>query len=273
MMAKGSLYLIPAPIGNLSDVSPRVMETLNRVDFLACEDTRKTLKLLQLLNVKKVCLSCHEHNEMVASEKIINRILDGESAGYISDAGYPCISDPGFILASKAIENGITIIPLSGANAALNALVASGINPNHFLFYGFLPVKEGDMIKELNLLREFPYTIIFYESPHRINKTLKTLHQVLGNRKVTLAREISKLHEEFIYSDLSELAHLEKEIIGEIVLVVEGNIASKVEITDEEIIAHVSALTKNGLTKKDAIASTSLLLNINKNRIKTLFLK
>ena len=144
----GILYLVPSPIGNLQEVSPRVKEVLNLVDFVACEDTRNTSHLLSLLNISKKCVSCHEHNEASSSQNIVSSILDGKNVAYLSDAGYPCISDPGFILTKKAIENDIKVVPLSGPNAFLNALVGSGIDTSHFLFYGFLDSKASSREKE-----------------------------------------------------------------------------------------------------------------------------
>ena len=146
---KGSLFLIPSPIGNLKEVSPRVLETISICDYIACEDTRNTNKLLSLLNLKKKTISCHEHNEIEASINIVKDIIEGKTVGYLSDAGYPCISDPGYNLVKECLKYDIQITPLSGPNAFLNALVASGIDPSKFLFYGFLKSKESERIQEL----------------------------------------------------------------------------------------------------------------------------
>lgn len=270
-MNKGNLYLIPTPIGNLNDVSSRIKDTISLCDFIACEDTRNSSKLLSLLGVKKQCISCHEHNEASSSENIIKLLNEGKNIGYMSDAGYPCISDPGCILVEKAIKEDIRIIPIPGPSAFIEALVASGLSTEHFYFYGFLSSKESDRLKELKSLRSFHETIIFYESPHRIQNTLKNLYSVFGNRKIVVARELTKLHEEFIRTTLEDLISNPKEIIGEIVLVVEGNSTTS-EIDEQLIIDQVNTLIKNGINKKDAILSVSLLFNYPKNLIKKLFL-
>ncbi len=268
---KGSLFLIPSPIGNLQEVSPRIKETILNCDYIACEDTRNTTKLLNLLYIKKKCVSCHEHNEKSESNKIIEDILNGKNVGYMSDAGYPCISDPGAILAEEAIKNDITVTPISGPNAFINALVASGLDASHFLFYGFLKSKSSERIKELESLKELGFTLLFYESPHRINETLKDLYDVLGNRKITIARELTKLHEEFIRTDLKTINDNPKELIGEMVLVVEGNNLSQDTIDENQIKENLNLLIKNGISGKDAINSVSLLLKINKNVVKKIY--
>lgn len=264
---KGKLYLIPTPIGNLKEVSPRTLETLSNCDFLACEDTRNTMKLLNIFNIKKKCFSCHEHNEFEATNKIIEEINDGKTVGYLSDAGYPCISDPGFILVKEAIKNSIEIIPISGPNAFLNALIASGIDPTHFMFYGFLNSKSSQRIKELEEIKQFPYTIIFYESPYRIDSCLKDIYSVFGDRKITIARELTKVHEQFIRTNLTDISSSSLDLKGELVIVIEGNNKEEREISEKEIIKQIQSLTKLGMSRKDIVNSISLLLNINKNYI------
>lgn len=268
----GILYLVPSPIGNISEVSQRVKDILNNVSYIACEDTRNTSKFLSLINISKKTFSCHEHNEKEASKKIIDDLLNGENIAYLSDAGYPCISDPGYILVKEAIKNNITITPISGPNALLNALVGSSLDPSHFMFYGFLKSKQSERIQELNSLKDFKYTIIFYESPHRIKETLNDIYKIFGNRKISICKELTKLHEEFIRTDLKTITENYIEIIGEIVLVIEGKNNIEAEISDQEIIDKVNKLIENGLTKKDAILSISILNDINKNRIKKLVL-
>ena len=187
-----TLYLVPSPIGNLNEISPRIKETLLSVDFIACEDTRNTQKLLSLIGISKACISCHEHNEQKESEIIVKKILNGQDCAYLSDAGFPCISDPGFLLVKECIKSNINIIPLSGPNAALLALIASGLDTDHFLFYGFLNPKISKKETEIEKLSSFPFTIILYESPHRINETIISLYKVLGNRQLVIARELTK---------------------------------------------------------------------------------
>jgi 16S rRNA (cytidine1402-2'-O)-methyltransferase len=261
----GILYLVPSPIGNLQEVSPRVKEVLNLVDFVACEDTRNTSHLLSLLNINKKCVSCHEHNEVSSSQNIVSSILDGKNVAYLSDAGYPCISDPGFILTKKAIENDIKVVPLSGPNAFLNALVGSGIDTSHFLFYGFLDSKASSREKELENLKDFPFTLIFYEAPHRINETLNSMYKILGNRKITIARELTKKFEEFIRSDLKTLVEENREYIGELVVVVEQ---AKNNLEDKDFKNEVKKLVDSGYSLKDAINIVSILYGANKNKLK-----
>jgi len=264
----GILYLVPSPIGNIQDVSPRVREVLSNVDYIACEDTRNTLKLLNILGINKKLVSCHEHNEIESSSRIIKDLLDDKNVAYLSDAGYPCISDPGFLLSKEAIKNNIKITPISGASAFLNALVASGLDTNHFIFYGFLDSKSTDRKKELTTLKHNPYTIIFYESPHRIQDTLKDIYEIFGDRHLTICRELTKIHEEFIRTTLKEIVENPIELIGELVLVVEKYTEPIKEIDENEIKKQVNLLIQNGLTKKDAISSVSLLLNLPKNLVK-----
>jgi 16S rRNA (cytidine1402-2'-O)-methyltransferase len=268
---KGKLYLVPSPIGNLDDVSKRQIEVLHLVDFVACEDTRNTLKLLSMLGIKKKCVSCHEHNETASSTKIIEQIELGKNVAYLSDAGYPCISDPGFILTKKCIEKEIEVVPISGASAFLNALVGSGMDTSHFLFYGFLNSKQSSRIDELNKLRALPYTFLLYEAPHRLLDTLKDIYSVLGDRKICICRELTKFHEEFIRTSVKAFLDNPNELKGEIVLVIEKN-NDKNEISDKEIVDKVNELIKKGLSKKDAIIGVSYLLNVPKNLIKKLFL-
>lgn len=263
----GKLYLIPTPIGNLKEVSPRFYEAIEDCSYLACEDTRNALKLLNILNISKKCISCHEHNEKSSSINIINDILDGKTIGYLSDAGYPCISDPGYILVKEAINKGITIVPISGPNAMLNALVGSGLNTDHFFFYGFLSAKSSQRKKELFSLKTIPFTIIFYESPHRIKETLKDIYDVFGDRKVSIARELTKLHEEFIRDSLKNIIEQNQTFIGELVIVIEGAQNTKEEINKDSIINLYNKFLENGFSKKDSILATSLSLNIRKNEL------
>ena len=263
----GKLYLIPTPIGNLKEVSPRFYEAIEDCSYLACEDTRNTLKLLNILNISKKCISCHEHNEKSSSINIINDILDGKTIGYLSDAGYPCISDPGYILVREAIDKGITIVPISGPNAMLNALVGSGLSTDHFFFYGFLSAKSSQRKKELFSLKTIPFTIIFYESPHRIKETLKDIYDVFGDRKVSIARELTKLHEEFIRDSLKNIIEQNQTLIGELVIVIEGAQNTKEEINKDSIINLYNKFLEKEKKKKDSILATSLSLNIRKNEL------
>ncbi|MGP1413773.1 MAG: 16S rRNA (cytidine(1402)-2'-O)-methyltransferase [Bacillales bacterium] len=265
---KGNLYLIPSPIGNLKEVSQRIIETINSIDYIACEDTRNTCKLLHLLNLDKKCISCHEHNEKEVSIKIIDDLLKGKNIGYLSDAGYPAISDPGCLLVKEAIKHNVKIIPLSGPSAFLNALVSSGLDTTHFYFYGFLQSKESNRINEIKKLSKFEDTIIFYESPHRVSKTLKNLYDILGDRNIVIARELTKIHEEFIRTTLKEITELKPEIIGEIVIIIDGyKEKNNKDIDENYIIDLIKILKAKNLSNRDISISISTILKINKNNV------
>ena len=263
------LYLVATPIGNLQEVSPRTLEVLSSVDLIACEDTRVTGKLLSLLGLKKTLISLREHNEVSVSQDLIEKIKGGLKVAYMSDAGYPCISDPGSKLVKICLENGINVTSISGPNAALNALVASGLCGDHFYFHGFLNAKETVRLDELKLLASRKETLIFYEAPHRIKKTLEDLYEVFGDRKACVARELTKKHEEFIRTGLKALSEIDPETLkGEMVIVVEGsNGEEKPIIGDNDLINMVKTMVESGMSTKDAIKKVSELTKINKNTI------
>lgn len=263
------LYLVATPIGNLDEVSPRTLSIIKEADLIACEDTRVTSKLLNFFSISKPTISLREHNEVSEAENIVLKIKQGTKVVYMSDAGYPCISDPGSKLVKVALENGINVSTISGPNAGLNALVASGIDSDHFYFYGFLSPKDKERKDELKKLATREETIIFYEAPHRIGKTLKDMASILGNRKACLARELTKRHEEYIRMNLEELAQLDSEtLIGEMVIIVEGaKLEAKKELSDKELIAMANKFIKAGLSAKDAIRETSKITGVNKNRV------
>ncbi len=261
----GNLYLIPTPIGNLEDITFRAIRTLKSVDIVFAEDTRETFTLLKYYDINKKIESCHKYTEMKHKDKIINILKSGKNIGYVTDRGTPLISDPGNVIVEEAIKNNITVISLPGPNAVLPALNMSGISNERFLFYGFLNTKKSQMIKELTELKNIKYTIVFYESPYRIVDTLKTIKEVLGNRKAAVVREISKLYEEVIRDNLDNLIEKCDKIKGEIVIVVEGN-----KITEEENIDYteeVNKLIKEGKTKTTAIKLVAEAHNISKNKL------
>jgi len=266
---KPLLYLVATPIGNMQEVSPRTIETLKEVDLVACEDTRVTGKFLAMLGISKPLVSLREHNEVSASNEIVAKILNGTKVAYMSDAGYPCISDPGSRLVKLALQNDINITAISGPNAALNALVASGLCEDHFYFHGFLDAKESVKLEELRKLANREETLIFYEAPHRIQKTLSAMFTILGNRKACIARELTKKHEEYIRGSLEELSQIDPETLkGEMVIIVEGSLGEiKPDINNDEIIQMVKNLVNVGLTTKDAIKKVAETTNINKNYI------
>lgn len=264
------LYLIATPIGNLGEFSSRAIDVINQMDFIACEDTRNTKELLRKFDINKHLVSLREHNEVEMSNYVIKEILNGKKVAYVSDAGYPAISDPGNILVKIANENDIAISVVSGSSAFINALVSSNLDTDHFYFHGFLPAKEGEAKRELEELKSKEETLIFYESPHRIEDTLKSLLSVLGDRKIVLHRELTKINEEKIYGAISELLTLDFNLIkGEIVLVVEGSKEEKT-LSDSEIQTYVAYFVSKGMSKKDAIETVSDIYKVKKNYIKDL---
>ena len=267
---KPVLYLIATPIGNLKEMSPRALEVISEMDIIAAEDTRNAFSLLANFGIKKELFSLREHNEVEASKHLLEKILSGKKVAYMSDAGYPCISDPGYLLVQEMIRNNICVSTVSGSSAFINALVASGLETKHFYFYGFLSAKENEAKEEILSLKNYKNTLIFYEAPHRINKTLNLLRDTLGNRKVCLARELTKINEEYIRGTLDELINVDESTIkGEIVLIVEGSTEENV-IDDKKIIARVDYFIKLGLSQKDAINVVSEEFDVNKNYIKKL---
>lgn len=223
-MDSGKLYLIPTPIGNMGDLTERSLEIIKEVEIIACEDTRHSGGLLNKIGIKKKLISYHEYNEVPRAEQLIDILKQGTSVGIISDAGSPGISDPAYRVVRAAIDNNITVIPLPGANSIIPALTASGLPTDRFFFEGFLPNKSGARKTRLGKLLDFPHTLIFFESPHRIVKSLNDLLEVFGDRRACVAREITKLHEEFIRGTISEiLENIGKTIKGEIVIVIEGS--------------------------------------------------
>ncbi|MBQ0008968.1 MAG: 16S rRNA (cytidine(1402)-2'-O)-methyltransferase [Firmicutes bacterium] len=266
---KPLLYLVSTPIGNMQEVSPRTLEVLSSVDLIACEDTRVTGKLLQILGISKNLVSIREHNEVSSSQEIVKKILAGTKVAYMSDAGYPCISDPGAKLVKICLENEINVTTISGPNAALNALCASGLCGDHFYFHGFLSAKESERLEELRNLHSRKETLIFYEAPHRISKTLQSLFDIFGNRKACIARELTKKHEEFIRMSLEEMLKLDPETLkGEMVIVVEGSNGEEQPIIgDNDIINMVKTFVESGMSTKDAIKKVSEMTQVNKNHI------
>lgn len=267
------LYLIATPIGNLQEFSPRAISTIQESDFIACEDTRNTSKLLAFFQIKKKLISLHEHNEVVASNQIIELLKQGQRIAYLSDAGFPAISDPGEILVKKCLENEINVSVIGGSNALLVALVGSGLSTERFYFHGFLKAKKTEREKELLKLKDKEETLIFYESPHRIDETLNSMLVVFGDRPAVIARELTKVHEEYIRGHLKELADIAKETLkGEMVIVVSGHVSENISISDETILKEY-ALTDLKLTTKDRIDLVAKKLSLQKRRIYNLIMK
>ena len=260
----GKLYLIPTPIGNLEDITFRAINTLKEVDIVYAEDTRETLNLLKHLNIQKKVESCHKYTEMMHKEKIVNILKEGKNIGYVTDRGTPLISDKGNVIVDEAIKQGITVIALPGPNALLPAINMSGISNERFLFYGFLNSKQTLARKELIDLKEIKQTLIFYEAPHRIKNSLELIKDVLGDRKIAIVREISKLYEEVIRDNISNILKICDKIKGEIVIVVEGYKEEDKQINYQEIINN---LLEKGYAKRDAIKEVSDRYNVSKNKL------
>lgn len=267
----GTLFLVATPIGNLNEVSPRTIETLKNAEVVACEDTRNTRKLLSHFDIHTKMVTYHNFNEREEYSKLLEILKEGKDVALVSDAGYPLISDPGYILVNEVIKEGINIVTISGPSAGINALVASGLETAHYMFYGFLNSKSSQAKKELETLKSFPYTIIFYEAPHRINKTLELILEVLGDRKACVARELTKLHEEYTRGNLSQLKDIEYK--GEIVVLVEGCKEEKKQIDEVDLIQEVDNLVKNGLKTKAAVKEIADKYQVSKNDLYNKYLK
>ena len=248
-----TLYLIPTPIGNMEDITIRAVNTLKMVDVVFCEDTRVTGQLLKYLDISKKLISSHNYNESGNKDKLIEYLSSGSNVGLVSDRGTPIISDPGYELAKYAIEQGYNVVSLPGATALIPALTSSGISPMPFYYYGFLNSKDSARRKELEFLKNIDATLILYEAPHRINKTLIDMENILGNnRKISISREITKKYEEIYRGTIQELIEQNNEYKGELVIVVEGNKATT-EYKSLTVIEHVNLYIEDGKSSMDAI--------------------
>ncbi len=268
---QGMLYLVPTPIGNLGDISTRARETLESVDFIAAEDTRVSLKLLNHLGIKKSLVSYYEHNKAFKGDKIVDRILAGETCALVSDAGSPAISDPGEDLVKQCAAAGITVCAIPGPCAAITALSISGQATGRFCFEGFLSMSKKSRHEHLQSLRGETRTMIFYEAPHKLLNTLVDMAEVFGGeRPISLCRELTKLHEQVVRTTLSEaIAHYtENAPKGEFVLIVAGAEPTVEEVpTVEDAAARVAALIASGMSRKDAIKQTAKELDLPKNAV------
>ncbi|MEJ9279691.1 MULTISPECIES: 16S rRNA (cytidine(1402)-2'-O)-methyltransferase [Ureibacillus] len=270
------LYLVATPIGNLEDITIRALRILKEVDIIAAEDTRNTKKLCHYYDITTPLVSYHEHNQEQAGEKILQWLRDGKSVALVSDAGMPCISDPGADIAQKAIEEDFAVVPIPGANAAMSALIASGLTPQPFYFFGFLNRNKKERKKQLSNLKNRKETLIFYEAPHRLKDTLKDLAAELGNRKIVLARELTKKFEEFLRGTVEEAIQWteENEVRGEFCIVIEGS-QNEVEENNEDaywtnmtIQEHVDLLMREKqLSSKEAIKEVAKLRGLPKREV------
>lgn len=261
-------YVVATPIGNLDEMTPRAIEVLRSVDVIACEDTRHTQKLLRHFQIENKVISHHDHNERDSAKGILMLLHQGFNVALVSDAGYPLISDPGYILVETITQHGFNVVPINGSSALLAALVASGLVTQPFYFHGFLPSNLKEARGVLTRVRHYEATMIFYEAPHRIEKTLKLALEVMGDRKASLARELTKKHEEFIRGTLSELVAEAKDLKGEMVLVIEGTKEEKEpDISMMDIRHHIDELIQSGLSAKDAIKQIATQTGYSKNEI------
>ena len=272
-----TLYLVPTPIGNLSDISDRCRETLQSVDFIAAEDTRVTLRLLNHMGIKKPLVSYYEHNKEVSGPKIVERLLAGESCALVTDAGSPAISDPGEDLVRLCAEAGVTVTAIPGPCAAITALSISALPTGRFTFEGFLSTAKKSRFAHLDSLRAEQRTMIFYEAPHKLTGTLADLRQVFGGtRRICLCRELTKLHEEALRMTLDEaVAYYESQVPrGEYVLIVEGaRESAEPAVTQDDAVARVQALITQGYSKKDAVRQVAAETGFPKNALYDAVLK
>ena len=261
-----SFYIVPTPIGNLDDITIRALNVLKNSDIILCEDTRTSSILLKHFNIKKKLISCHEYNEKTIVDKILYFLNNGFNLALITDQGTPIISDPGFFVVKDVAKAGYNVISLPGATAFVPALTSSGIAPSPFLFYGFLNSKKSKRLSELNELKNLPYTIIFYESVHRILDTLSDLLNVFGDRDISLSREISKLHEQIFRGKISDILNQLSDLKGEFVIVVSGN-EDVFNFGSLDVVEHVNLYISDGLSVNDSIKRVARERNVAKSII------
>ncbi len=259
-----TLYIVPTPIGNMEDITLRAINVLRQVDVIFAEDTRVTKQLLNHFEINKKLISSHLYNEKGNCNKEIEYLKKGNNIAVVSDRGTPVISDPGYILVKEAIKNNFNVVCLPGPTAFVPAIVMSGLGNGPFIFYGFLNSKESKRKKELEELKELKYPIIFYEAPHRIEKTLNNIHEIFGNRNTTISREISKKYEEILRGTITDLLKNIEGIKGELVITVEGNNEEK-DFSELAIIDHINIYLKEGKDSKEAIKLVAKDRNIPKN--------
>ena len=270
----GKLYIVATPIGNLDDITLRALKILKEVDLIAAEDTRQTLKLLNHFEISKPLISYHRHNEDVKSNILIEKLKNGENIALVSDAGTPGICDPGEEVIKKAIEENIEVIPIPGACAFVNALITSGLNTKEFTFLGFLPLNKKLRKEKIEEINKSQKTIIIYEAPHKMKNTLIDLKEILNDRKIVLARELTKIHEEFIRKNIDDLLSEIDNLKGEMILIIEGNNKEEdnnelINLTLEE---HYEFYEKKGFNKKEIIKKIAKDRELNKNEIYMYFI-
>ena len=274
----GELYVVATPIGNLDDITFRAIKILKEVDVIIAEDTRHTLKLLNHLNISKPLVSYHRHNEEQRKEMIIDKLKNGENIAIVSDAGTPGICDPGEVLIHECIKENIKIVPIPGACAMINALIASGISTKEFTFLGFLPLNKKLRKEKLEYIKNETKTVIIYEAPHKLKSTLEDLKEILEKRKVVIARELTKIHEEFIRGTIDEILEKADSLKGEIVLIIEGNKESnhhdnKNKFIEMSLEKHYEYYEKQGFSKKEIIKKIAKDRGLAKNEVYQHFIK
>lgn len=258
----GNLYLVPTPIGNMEDITIRAINVLKSVDAIFAEDTRVTMQLLSNLSIKNKVYPCHKFNEIKASKSILNLLSQEKNVAIVTDRGTPLISDPGSVVVSEVIKAGYSVIALPGASALLPALNMSSISSERFLFYGFLNSKSTVARQELEMLRDINFTIVLYEAPHRLNKTLQNIYDILRDRTVSISREISKVHEEVFRGSIEEALKIYTEPKGEFVIVIEGK---EKECDYDKALEEVKDFVSKGMSSKYAIKEVSKRNDISKN--------
>ena len=273
---KGNLYIIATPIGNLEDITLRAIRSLKEVDLIAAEDTRHTLKLLNHLEISKPLISYHRHNEEIRTEELIKELKTGKNIGLVSDAGTPGICDPGEEIIKKCIEESIKVVPIPGACAMINALITSGISTKEFIFLGFLPLNKKSRKEKLEEIKNANKTIILYEAPHKLKNTLNDLSDILQSREVVLARELTKIHEEYIRGTVKELMEKTDNLKGEMILIIEKNNKDNEEalnsLNNLTLKEHYNFYEKRGLNKKEIIKKIAKDRNVSKNEIYQYFI-
>ena len=265
----GKLYVVGTPIGNLSDFSPRAIETLREVDFIAAEDTRVTIKLLNKFEINTPMISYHKFNTIDRGDEICERIENGENCAIVTDAGMPCISDPGEVLVRQCADRGITVSAVPGPTALASALAISGLPTGRFAFEGFLSVNKPSRREHLLAVKNEERTMIFYEAPHKLTATLKDMYKTFGDRKISIVRELTKIHEEVIRTTLKQAAenYADGDIKGEIVLVIEGAKHEEKEITLEDAINLAKELAEKGMSLSESAKEAAKLTGFKKGDI------
>ena len=280
-MENGTLYLCATPIGNLDDITVRCLNTLRECDMIACEDTRHSLKLLNHFDIHKPLTSYYEHNKKEKGEYIVSELKSGKNVALVTDAGTPAISDPGEDLVRMCIEEGIRVVPVPGAVALINALIISGQNTTRFAFEGFLSVNKKNRFEHLEAVADDTRTLIFYEAPHKLTRTLADMKKYFGNRRISIVRELTKIHEECVYTTFDEAIEYYKtnNPKGEYVLIIEGvsieqkEAEAQREFENLTVTEHVNMLISGGMDKKEAIKKAASERGISKREVYNEFVK